>query len=143
MNDHHHQKPSSSPNHHHSRDAYITKKNITKSPLILRVIPPHPPSLPPWSSPPSSRTSSRTWSPWRSASWWTWPGRSRSRPRRCSGCPWPPGLERNSYGTHDGSVCHDHGSTFTINKNPSYVSINLPAPWILWDIVNGIPRING
>ena len=34
----------------------------------------------------------------------------------------------------DPYVCHINGVTFTINKNPSHVSINLPYDWILWDV---------
>ena len=37
-------------------------------------------------------------------------------------------------GPHDGSMVLLWCAMDPINKNPSHVSINIPAPWILWAI---------
>ena len=36
-----------------------------------------------------------------------------------------------------------YGVTFTINKNPSHVSINLPYDWILWVMKYVFSRVYG
>ena len=83
---------------------------------------------------------------WRNC--WSWPklGHGVDLPTRCHhDRPWNPPtvavdvsvfFRENQHVTHDGSMVLLYMVTWIPSIYPLYVSINLPAPWILWVIEN-------